>query len=91
MTPAFPAARFVAGFRFQAPGEQVEIVKSESQPHLNGLQGYVDFSHLKQVSLEGEQPSNHEVRLKQASMVKDHLEISIRYPRDEISFRYPAE
>eukprot|EP00438_Fugacium_kawagutii_P002905 Skav230072 [mRNA] locus=scaffold2569:82550:84129:+ [translate_table: standard] len=33
-------------FRFQAPGEQVEIVKSESQPHLNGLQGYVDFSHL---------------------------------------------
>ena len=35
-------------FRFQAPGEQVEIVKSESQPHLNGLQGYVDFSHLAQ-------------------------------------------
>ena len=33
-------------FRFQAPGEQVEIVKSESQPHLNGLQGYVDFSYL---------------------------------------------
>lgn len=38
--------------RFQAPGEQVEIVKSESQPHLNGLQGYVDFSHS--MSLEGE-------------------------------------
>ena len=32
--------------RFQAPGEQVEIVKSQSQPHLNGLQGYVDFSCL---------------------------------------------
>ena len=32
--------------RFQAPGEQVEIVKSASQPHLNGLQGYVDFSCL---------------------------------------------
>ena len=31
-------------FRFQAPGEQVEIVKSESQPHLNGLQGYVDIN-----------------------------------------------
>ena len=32
--------------RFQAPGEQVEIMKSASQPHLNGLQGYVDFSCL---------------------------------------------
>mmetsp|Transcript_51447 Transcript_51447/g.82221 ORF Transcript_51447/g.82221 Transcript_51447/m.82221 type:complete len:184 (+) Transcript_51447:64-615(+) len=36
-------------FRFQAPGEQVEIVKSESQPHLNGLQGYVDFSNADEL------------------------------------------
>ena len=36
-------------FRFQAPGEQVEIVKSQSQPHLNGLQGYVDFSNADEL------------------------------------------
>lgn len=36
--------------RFQAPGEQVEITKSLSQPHLNGVQGYVDFSCLAAVA-----------------------------------------
>ncbi|CAK9014719.1 Hypothetical protein SCF082_LOCUS12447 [Durusdinium trenchii] len=36
-------------YRFQAPGEQVEIVKSESQPQLNGMQGYVDFSNADEL------------------------------------------
>ncbi|CAJ1448184.1 unnamed protein product [Effrenium voratum] len=36
-------------YRFQAPGERVELVKSRSQPHLNGLSGFVDFSNADEL------------------------------------------
>lgn len=51
--------------RFQAPGERVELVKSRSQPHLNGLSGFVDFSGALGMNLWDEGVSVQHLVLRQ--------------------------